>query len=34
VRFLGIEGSWTAVELDSGETGYISTQLLTDPDCF
>ncbi len=34
VRFLGIEGSWTQVQLDSGETGYISTQLLSDPNCF
>ncbi len=34
VRFLGIEGSWTQIQLDSGETGYISTQLLSDPNCF
>jgi Bacterial SH3 domain len=34
VRFLGIEGSWTQVQLDNGETGYISTQLLSDPSCF
>jgi hypothetical protein len=34
VRFLGIDGTWTQVQLDSGETGYISTQLLSEPSCF
>jgi serine/threonine protein kinase len=34
VQFLGVEGRWTKVQLNSGQLGYISTQLLSDPDCF
>ena len=34
VRFLGIDGNWTKVELSSGQQGYILTELLARPDCF
>ncbi len=34
VLFLGVEGSWTQVQLGSGQTGYISTQLLSESDCY
>jgi serine/threonine protein kinase, bacterial len=34
VLFLGAEGSWTQVQLGSGQTGYISTQLLNESDCY
>lgn len=34
VLFLGVAGSWTQVQLGSGQTGYISTQLLNESDCY
>lgn len=34
VKFLGVKGNWTKVQLFSGEIGYIYSQLLTEPDCF
>ena len=33
VQFLGTEGDWTQVQLGNGQTGYVSTPLLAEPDC-
>ncbi|MEO1791978.1 MAG: protein kinase [Cyanobacteria bacterium J06629_19] len=34
VKFLGTNGSWTQVELNNGQSGYISTSRLAEPNCF
>ncbi|MEM8810608.1 MAG: SH3 domain-containing protein [Cyanobacteria bacterium P01_G01_bin.38] len=34
VRFLGEDGTWTQVELASGQVGYVATSLLMRPNCF
>ncbi|MEM9907139.1 MAG: SH3 domain-containing protein [Cyanobacteria bacterium P01_D01_bin.44] len=34
VRFMGEDGTWTQVELASGQVGYVATSLLIRPNCF
>ncbi|MEL6351966.1 MAG: serine/threonine protein kinase [Cyanobacteria bacterium J06627_28] len=34
VRFGGLNGDWTRVELANGQVGFMSTSLLAPPDCF
>ncbi|MEO0457511.1 MAG: SH3 domain-containing protein [Cyanobacteria bacterium P01_A01_bin.114] len=34
VRFMGTDGTWTQVELASGQVGYVATSLLMPPNCF